>query len=63
MDSMNTVVVTFNRDMTLNELLEVKALVEHQETTDKYTNVGLVINGDYARIEVAIDEFGDITVL
>lgn len=63
MDSMNTVVVTFNRDMTLNELLEVKELVEHQETTDKYTNVGLVINGDYASIEVAIDEFGDITVL
>ena len=60
---MSTTVVTFNRDVTLNELLEVKALVEHQETTDKYTNVGLVINGDYAKIEVIIDEFGDITVI
>lgn len=60
---MSTTVVTFNRDVTLNELLEVEALVEHQETTDKYTNVGLVINGDYAKIEVIIDEFGDITVI
>lgn len=63
MGNMNTVVVTFNRDMTVNELLEVKTLAEHQETTDKYTNVSLVINGDYANIEVVIDEFGDITVL
>ena len=60
---MNTITITFNRDMTLNELLEVKALVEHQETTDKYTNVTMHIDGEYASIDVEINEFGDIIVL
>lgn len=60
---MNTIGITFNCDVTLNELLEVKALVEHQETADKYTNTSMVIDGDYARIEVVIDEYGNIVVL
>lgn len=60
---MNTILITFNSDVTLNELLEVKQLVEHQETTDKYTNTTMHIDGDYASIDVEINEFGDIIVL
>ena len=60
---MNTISITFNRDVTLNELLEVRQLAQHQETTDKYTNVTMHIDGKYASIDVEINEYGDITVL
>lgn len=35
----------------------------NQETTDRYTNVSMSIDGDFARIEVEIDECGNVTVL
>ena len=60
---MNTISITFNRDVTFNELLEVKQLVEQQETSDKYTNTVLHIDGNYATIDVEINGNGDITVL
>lgn len=55
--------VKFKRTVDSDELREVMALVEMQETTDKYTNALMHINGDYANIDVEIDEYGDITVL
>ena len=55
--------VKFKRMVDSNELREVMALVEHQETTDRYTNALMHINGDYANIDVEIDEYGDIIVL
>lgn len=38
-------------------------LVEFQETIEKYTSTQLSIKGDYADIEVKIDEYGDIELL
>lgn len=55
--------VKFKRTVDSDELREVMALVEMQETTDRYTNTSMHINGDYANIDVEIDEYGDITVL
>lgn len=60
---MNTIAITFNRDVTLNELLEVKQFVENQETTDKYTNTTMHINGNYAEIDIEVNEYGDVIVL
>ena len=55
--------VKFKRTVDSDELREVMALVEMQETTDRYTNTSMHINGDYANIDVEIDEDGDIIVL
>ena len=60
---MNTIAITFNRAVTLNELLEVKQFVENQETTDKYTNTTMHINGNYAEVDIEVNEFGDVIVL
>ena len=60
---MNTIAITFNRDVTLNELLEVKQFVENQETTDKYTNTTMHINGNYSEIDIEVNEYGDVIVL
>ena len=60
---MNTIAITFNRDVTLNELLEVKQFVENQETTDKYTNTKIHINGNYEEINIEVNEYGDVIVL
>lgn len=55
--------IKFNRNVNGSELREVMVLVENQETNDKYIDTTLKIDGEYATIEVEIDEFGDITVL
>ena len=60
---MNTIAITFNRDVTLNELLEVKQFVENQETNDKYINTTMHINGNYAEIDIEVNEHGDVIVL
>ena len=60
---MNTIAITFNRDVTLNELLEVKQFVENQETNDKYINTTMHINGNYAEIDIEVNEYGDVIVL
>ena len=55
--------IKFKRTVDSDELREVIALVDNQETTDRYTNTSMHINGDYANIDVEIDEYGDIIVL
>lgn len=57
--------ITFktNRKLDINELKEVLVLMENQETTDRFVSTLLDINGDYAHIEVEIDEYGNVTVL
>lgn len=42
--------------------VELLVLIENQETTDKYINTSIRINGDFALIDVDIDEFGDIKI-
>lgn len=54
---------TTKRPLDINELKEVLSLMENQETTDKYVSTSLNINGNNARIEVDIDEDGNVTVL
>ena len=60
---MNTIAITFNRDVTLNELLEIKQFVENQETNDKYINTTMHINGNYAEVDIEVNEYGDVIVL
>ena len=52
-----------NREMTFEELQEVMALMEEQETTDKCVSTVLEINGNYAKILVDIDEDGNVTLI
>lgn len=52
-----------NRELDINELREVLELMEIQETTDKYTSTEMDIDGDYSKISVKIDEFGNVEVL
>lgn len=52
-----------NRELNINELKEILVLMENQETTDKYTSTSLNINGDFAKINVDIDEDGNVTLL
>ena len=52
-----------NRSMDINELKEVLILMENQETTDKFHDTSLHINGDFAVIDVDIDKFGDVTLI
>lgn len=52
-----------NRELNENELKEVLNLIRLQNTTDRYVNTSLHINGDDAEIDVEIDEFGDIVIL
>lgn len=51
-----------DRDIILNanEIRELLQLIENQETNDKYTDIGLHINGNYAELDVEIDSDGDI---
>lgn len=51
------------RELNIEELKEVLALMENQETTDKYVSTEIDIDGDYAHLQVDIDEDGNITVL
>lgn len=50
------------RGLDINELREVLALMEQQESTDRYANTMMHINGNYAKIDVGIDKDGNITV-
>lgn len=52
-----------NRPLDIDELKEVMILMENQETTDRYTDTELSINGDFAEIEVSIDTDRNVTVL
>lgn len=50
------------KELNINELREVLALMENQESTDKYVNTVMHINGNYADIDVGIDKDGNVTV-
>ena len=52
-----------NRELDINELRELLLLMENQETTDRYESATITIKGDYASIDVEIDEDGNVTVL
>lgn len=58
-----TKMIKFNRKVNTKELQEVLILAQNQDTTDQYISTELDIDGDYAHIQVSINEFGDITVL
>lgn len=55
--------VKLTRDLSSAEMQEVMQLVKIQESNDRYENTKLSIDGNYAKIDVVIDELGDITVL
>lgn len=55
--------VKLMRDLSSAEMQEVMQLVKIQESNDRYENTKLSIDGNYAKIDVVIDELGDITVL
>lgn len=60
---MANVNVKLMRDLSSAEVQEVMQLVKIQESNDRYENTKLSIDGNYAKIDVVIDELGDITVL
>lgn len=48
------------RKLSFEELQEVLQLMEVQETTDRHTSTSLSIRGNYADIDVKIDEDGNV---
>ena len=52
-----------NRQLDIDELREVLVLMENQETTDRFLSTKMEIDGDFAKIQVEIDEYGDVFVL
>lgn len=52
-----------NREMDIDEIREVLHLMENQETNDRKTNTSISILGNYAKIDVEIDEDGNVTLL
>ena len=51
------------RKMSYEELKEVLSLMENQETTDKFTDTEMQIDGDDAKINVKIDKEGSVTLI
>lgn len=51
------------RKMSYEELKEVLNLMENQETTDKFTDAEMQIDGDDAKINVKIDKEGNVTLI
>lgn len=51
------------RKMSYEELKEVLNLMENQETTDKFTDAKMQIDGDDAKINVKIDKEGNVTLI
>lgn len=51
------------RKMSYEELKEVLSLMENQETTDKFTDTEMQIDGDDAKINVKIDKEGNVTLI
>lgn len=49
--------------LSLGELKELVILLENQETNEAYKGVDLSINGDYANIDVTIDDLGNVILL
>lgn len=60
---MGNIRFTTKRKLDIDELKEVLKLMENQETTDKFTNTELAINGNDAKIDAKIDDYGNIEIL
>lgn len=60
----NIRIATFisKRELDADELREVLALMEYQDTTDKFVSTSIHIEGEYATIDVDIDEDGNVTL-
>lgn len=54
---------TIKRDVTVEELKELLMVMEEQETTDRIVNCSFHIVGNYATIDVDIDEDGNVTLV
>ena len=57
------VTVKVGRYVEQEEWLEIGNLVERQRSCDPYKSTQLSIKGDYANIDVFIDDCGDIELL
>lgn len=55
--------IKLNGTFSISELKEILSLAEIQETTDRFTDTQLHINGEHAEINADIDENGDITII
>lgn len=55
--------LTINKTIDIDELRELLTLMENQETTDRYTNCEMEIDGNNAKINVSIDNDGNVTLL
>lgn len=51
------------RKVSFEELKEVMTLMENQETTDRYVDTTIHINGNDAEIDVKIDADGNVTLI
>ena len=60
---MTGVTVKAKRPLTVEDLKELLPIVECQNTTDKDVNTHITLHGDYAELEMLIDDVGNITVL
>ena len=52
-----------NQTLDTDELREILSLMETQDTTDKLTNYDGVIDGNHAKIEVSIDDDGNVELI
>lgn len=57
------ILVKINKTVTLDELEELVTLTKMQETTDRFKNTEIHINGDKAEIDVKVNKMGDIELL
>lgn len=57
------ILVKINKTITLDELEELVTLAKFQNTTDRFEDTELHINGDKAEIDVKIYSRGDIELL
>lgn len=48
--------------LTTDEVREILALMDNQDTTDRYTDTAAHINGDYAEIDVSFDSERNVTI-
>ena len=55
--------IKFEREVNIYELTEALHFMETQETTDRYYDKKMLIDGDYAKLDIEVDEYGDVTVL
>ena len=55
--------IKLNGTFSISELKEILSLAEIQETTDRFTDTQLHINGEHAEINADIDENSDITII